>query len=170
MDRATAAYQRPRRTGRAQVREIDFGESPSRGVGALLLDSHVWLWLLTGHQDRIPAAVLAELTSADRSTPLAISDATPWELMTKAHRGRLVLALPPATWMTRALVTPGIRLLPLRRAVLLDAATLPDGAPRDPFDRVIIATARLDGMTLVTADQAIIRWGKTTGGVQVLAC
>jgi len=52
--------------------------------------------------------------------------------------------------------------------VLLEAATLPDGAPRDPFDRVIIATARMDGMTLVTADQAIIQWGRETGGVRVM--
>ncbi|MBU6367720.1 MAG: type II toxin-antitoxin system VapC family toxin [Gemmatimonadetes bacterium] len=166
--RWSVAYPRPQRAGRARVREIDFGESPPRGAGALLLDSHIWLWLLSGHHDRIPTPVMQELTRADRGTPLAVSDATPWELMTKAHRGRLVLELPPTIWMARALEAPGIRLVPLRRAVLLDAATLPDGAPRDPFDRVIIATARMDGMTLVTADQAIIQWGRETGGVRVL--
>lgn len=161
------------RRARARVREIDFGrevgEPPPRAAGGLLLDSHIWLWLLSGHHGRMPVAVLQELLRPNRETPLAISEATPWEVMTKAHRGRLLLELPPATWMARALSAPGIQCHPLRRAVLLEAATLPEGAPRDPFDRVIVATARLEGMTLVTADQAIVAWAKRTGEVRVLA-
>jgi PIN domain nuclease of toxin-antitoxin system len=52
---------------------------------------------------------------------------------------------------------------------MLEAAALPEGAPRDPFDRALIATARMDGMTLVTADRAIVAWAGASGQVRVLA-
>jgi PIN domain nuclease of toxin-antitoxin system len=77
--------------------------------------------------------------------------------------------MPAAAWMARALQAPGIRTLPLSLPVMLEAAALPEGAPRDPFDRALIATARMDGMTLVTADRAIVAWAGASGQVRVLA-
>ncbi len=52
---------------------------------------------------------------------------------------------------------------------MLEAAALPEGAPRDPFDRSLMATARLEGMTLVTADRAIAAWAGASGALRVLA-
>lgn len=52
---------------------------------------------------------------------------------------------------------------------MLEAAALPEGAPREPFDRALIDTARMEGMTLVTADRAIVAWAGTSGALRVLA-
>jgi PIN domain nuclease of toxin-antitoxin system len=138
-------------------------------VGSYLLDSHVWLWLLSGATERLTAAVLQQLTAGAVAHQLAISDASAWELMTKAHAGRLQVGMPATAWMARALQAPGIRTLPLSLPVMLEAAALPEGAPRDPFDRALMATARMEGMTLVTADRAIVAWAEESGELRVLA-
>ncbi len=166
-------YPRPSRSRRApsalRVAEVDFANAPPRGVGSYLLDSHVWLWLLSGATERLTAAVLQQLTAGAVAHQLAISDASAWELMTKAHAGRLQVGMPATAWMARALQAPGIRTLPLSLPVMLEAAALPEGAPRDPFDRALMATARMEGMTLVTADRAIVAWAEESGELRVLA-
>jgi len=152
-----------------RVREIGFSESPPYGSEWLLLDSHVWYWLLEDVADALRASIRTTVLEAVGQGRVAISEASAWELFTKAHRGRLRTAIPPRDWITRALAAPGLRVVPLARAVLFDSVELPgDSAPRDPFDRVIIATARQEGMTLVTADRAILDWAERSGAVRTI--
>ena len=158
---------RTRPTSR-RVAEIAFGDSAPYGSQWLLLDSHVWYWLLEERMDEMRSDAQATVHAAIEGQHVAISDASPWELLDKAHRGRLRTALPPRDWVNRALNAPGLRTLPLTRALLLDSAELPGEPPRDPFDRVIIASARQEGMTLVTADRAILAWAAATGAVRTL--
>ena len=159
---------KPRRGRRDRVAEIAFGESAPYGAEWLLLDSHVWYWLLEDRLDEMRSEIQMALRQAIAAQRVAISDASPWELLGKAHRGRLRMSLPPRDWITRALGAPGLRSVPLSRAVLFDSVELPGEAPRDPFDRVIIATARQEGMTLVTADRAILDWGEQNDAVRLL--
>ena len=158
---------RSRPTSR-RVAEIAFGDAAPYGSEWLLLDSHVWYWLLEGRMDEMRSEAQTALRAAVDAQRVAISDASPWELLDKAHRGRLHTTLPPRAWVNRALGAPGLRSLPLTRTLLLDSAELPHDPPRDPFDRVIIATARQEGMTLVTADRAVLAWASTTGAVRTL--
>lgn len=155
---------RPRR-----VAEIGFSEAPPYGADWLLLDSHVWYWLLEDMVHELRPAARAAVLSAVTDGRVAISEASAWELFTKAHLGRLRTTLPPRAWITRALAAPGLRVIPLARSVLFDSVELPgESAPRDPFDRVIIATARHEGMTLVTADRAMLAWNAETVAVRML--
>lgn len=149
-----------------RVQEIGFSESAPYGSNWLLLDSHVWYWLLDDSIKSVRVAARAQVLAAVSDGRVAISEASAWELLMKAHAGRLRTALPPRTWITRALGAPGLRVVPLARSILFDSVELPgDDAPRDPFDRVIIATARHEGMTLVTADRMILKWGAANDGV-----
>lgn len=160
----SARSPRPRR-----VREIGFSDAPPYGAEWLLLDSHVWYWLLEDMADSMRATARDRVLEAVAQGRVAISEASSWELFTKAHLGRLRTALPPRDWITRALAAPGLRVIPLARSVLFDSVELPgERAPRDPFDRVIIATARHEGMTLVTADRAILEWGEQTEAVRTM--
>jgi PIN domain nuclease of toxin-antitoxin system len=160
----------PRPTRARRVQEIGFSESPPYGSQWLLLDSHVWYWLLEDMVDTIRPAARTVVLEAVAEGRVAISEASAWELFTKAHLGRLRTALPPRDWIVRALAAPGLRVIPLSRSVLFDSVELPgDHAPRDPFDRVIIATARREGMSLITADRAILDWSETSGTVRTIS-
>ncbi len=115
-----------------------------------LLDTHVWLWLLTD-PERIRPDLLAELR--DGRTRVLLSAASSWEIAIKWAIGRLPLPSPPATFVPSRMQRSGVEGLPVTHAHALRVATLPH-LHRDPFDRALIAQAQLEGLTIVTADRA----------------
>jgi len=115
-----------------------------------LLDTHVWLWMLTDPA-RIRPDLLSELR--DGRTRLLLSAASSWEIAIKWAIGRLPLPDPPATYVPTRMRRSGVEGLPVEHAHALRVATLPN-LHRDPFDRVLIAQAQLEGLTLVTVDPA----------------
>jgi len=113
-----------------------------------LLDTHVFLWMLTTPQ-RLGEAALAVIERAD--SVLALSAASAWEIAIKSGLGRLSLPEPATTYvpasMRRSAVTP----LPVTVEHALGVATLPRHHG-DPFDRLLVSQAQVDGLTLITAD------------------
>ncbi len=116
-----------------------------------LLDTHVWLWLL-GDPDRIRPDLAAELR-AD-STRLLLSAASSWEIAVKWAVGRLALPEPPATYVPSRMERTKAEALAVTHSHALQVATLPRHH-RDPFDRLLVAQAQLEGVPLVTADRAL---------------
>jgi PIN domain nuclease of toxin-antitoxin system len=116
----------------------------------LLLDTHVWLWLLAA-SDRLRPAVLQQLAEAD---DLVLSAACVWEVVVKHGLGKLPLPVPPDRLVTLSCGEAGMRALPLTAEHLLGVAELPL-LHRDPFDRALVAQARAEGLTLVTADPRV---------------
>jgi PIN domain nuclease of toxin-antitoxin system len=148
--------------GRARrAREIAAPYGPETTV--FLLDTHVWLRLLLPELGRLPAATTRILQEAQRAGQLTVSDISIWGLAMRVGRGSLQLAMPLRDWLERAMQAPGIRHAPINRAALLRAHETETGDIGDPFDRALIATDLTGGSTLVTADQAILRWGATSG-------
>lgn len=84
-------------------------------------------------------------------------------------KGRLKSVLTPQRWFERLQTTPGIELCELTPEVLIAASYLPGKLHRDPADRIIAATAREYGYTVVTRDAALLDYGKQ-GYLSVLAC
>ena len=115
-----------------------------------LLDTHVWLWLL-GEPDRIRPDLLAELR--DGRTRLLLSAASSWEIAIKWAIGRLPLPDAPATYVPVRMQRSGVEGLPVEHTHALRVATLPN-LHRDPFDRLLIAQAQVEGLTIVTVDAA----------------
>jgi PIN domain nuclease of toxin-antitoxin system len=115
-----------------------------------LLDTHVWLWLLTD-PERIRPELLAELR--DGRTRVLLSAASSWEIAIKWAIGRLPLPSPPATFVPARMQRSGVEGLPMTHTHALRVATLPR-LHRDPFDRALIAQAQLERLTIVTADRA----------------
>lgn len=75
-------------------------------------------------------------------------------------KGRIV-ALPDAlTWIQRSLTMPGRSLVPLTPEIAVVSNHLPDAPVGDPVDRILLATARVENMTLVTADRKLIDYGR----------
>ena len=116
-----------------------------------LLDTHCWLLLQT-EPERFPDPLLNTL--ADRAVDLFLSAASAWEIGIKYAAGRLTLPEPPAVYVPEGMRRTGTRELPVSHAHALAAAALPHHH-RDPFDRLLVAQSRIEGLPLVAADRAI---------------
>jgi PIN domain nuclease of toxin-antitoxin system len=118
----------------------------------LLLDTHVFLWSITSR--RLSEAADAAFLDPDNS--LYLSAASYWEICIKLSLGKLSL---PADWRATAdlaMTINGIRWLPIEKTHCLELLKLPHHH-RDPFDRLLIAQARAEGLTALSADP---HWGR----------
>ncbi len=113
-----------------------------------LLDTHVFLWMLTTPR-RLGEAARAVVESADAA--LVLSAASVWEIAIKHGLGRLPLPEPAATYVPTAMRRSGVTPLPVTVEHVLGVADLPRHHG-DPFDRLLVAQAQLDGLTVITAD------------------
>ncbi len=137
-------------------------------AGPLLLDTHIWLWHLEGNQ-RLTSPELAVLL--DRSgarSNLFVSDISYWEVAVKAAKGTLILSMDAAVWLQQAEQAPGIRFRAIDRPVLLLSTRLRGSAHNDPADRMLIASAQLANVPLVTADRHIIEYAQNHPGTPVV--
>ncbi len=116
---------------------------------SLLADTHVVLWLLGGERGRFGAKTLEML----RDGTTVISAATVWEVSIKRSTGKLKA---PADLLD-LLLDAGLQLLSISAAHAARVAELPD-LHRDPFDRMLVAQAQLEGLTILTADGEISRY------------
>ncbi len=114
----------------------------------LLLDTHCWLWLQT-EPERFSPDVLLEL--GDPATELFLSAASAWEIGIKYALGKLPLPEPPDVYVPSRLERSGTSPLAVSHRHALHVARLPNHH-RDPFDRLLVAQAQLDGLTLMTSD------------------
>lgn len=115
----------------------------------LLLDTHAFVWLLAGDERLVPTA----RATIDRATSLHLSAASVWEGEIKRAAGSL--AAPP---LVEAARRARIVVLPISAEHCTEAAHLPLHH-RDPFDRMLVAQARLEALVLVTKDALLGRYG-----------
>jgi PIN domain nuclease of toxin-antitoxin system len=120
-----------------------------------LVDTHVWLWLLES-PSRLAPAVREALEQAD---DLVLSVASIWELAIKVKLTKIALRSSVAALRDEFLNQAGGRELLIEATHALLAADLPP-LHRDPFDRLLMAQAEAEHLTLVTADEAIRRYGR----------
>lgn len=123
----------------------------------ILLDTQIWLWAISGDARLGPKA--HALISGRKNTPL-LSIASAWEIAIKFRLGRLPLPAEPEVFVPARLARDGIGALPIEVAHALRVASLPD-IHRDPFDRLLVAQAQLEDLSLVTADPLIARYDVT---------
>lgn len=134
-------------------------EAASSASALLLLDTHVVLWA-TFNEARLGRHATKAINLASRENRLAISAITPWEIGLLASKGRINLYMDTLEWVLGALAKPGIVLVPLEPEVAVASSHLPFGMHSDPADRILVATARHLGATLVTADKALLEFAK----------
>ena len=123
-----------------------------------LLDTHILIWWLD-QSARLSPAQQEVLSAADPDSPLLVSDITLWEIATLCSLGRIQLSLPLRDWLDKAVAPPLVRRQGISPAVAADMAALPESFHRDPADRIIVATARVLGATLLTQDRRIVDSG-----------
>ena len=136
-------------------------------MGGLLLDTCALIWVMT--DDRLSEEARARIAEHGESGQLWLSPISAWEIATLSARGRLQLTMSPEDWFDAALATPGVALAELPPKVLVQSAFLPGSPPSDPADRIVLATARANDLTIVTRDAKILAYGRA-GNARVLAC
>jgi len=119
----------------------------------LLLDTHVWLWALHD-PSRLSHRVRAVLR--DPANEVWLSPVSTWEALLLNAKGRIRLPANLSEWLTAA--TAPLREAPLSHEIVLIAQQLPL-PQRDPADRFLAATAQILDLTLVTADDSLLRLG-----------
>ncbi len=120
----------------------------------LLLDSHAFLWAAIQPEQLTP---LARALVENETNKLYFSSATIWELLIKARKNKLDLGGDPAERLQEFCRKLGVIPLPVSAQHLYQAFEL-DGLHKDPFDRLLIAQAKLERLTLVTRDQTIQKY------------
>jgi PIN domain nuclease of toxin-antitoxin system len=134
----------------------------------LLWDRFTAIWIY--EKARLSPAALEAMRAAYREgVPSYISPITAWEVALLASRGRLQLLIRPERWFSNLFEVPGVRLAEMSPDVLIGSSYLPGKPPKDPTDRIIAATARELGATLITRDRALLDYG-AQGHVAVLEC
>jgi PIN domain nuclease of toxin-antitoxin system len=98
-----------------------------------------------------------------------VSPITAWEVGLLVARQRLNLLMTPQRWFARLLGLPGMQLSELSPDILMASSFLPGDPPRDPADRIILATARDLGATLITRDRALLQYGQD-GHISTIPC
>jgi PIN domain nuclease of toxin-antitoxin system len=126
----------------------------------LLLDTHVWLWLINGMRSRASSRAWRVISDAARGGGVRVAVMSVWETAMLEAKGRVRLLPDCHAWVEHALQAPGIHLVELTPAISIASTRLPNYTHRDPVDRILIATARLTGATLVTRDRLILDYAK----------
>ena len=123
----------------------------------MILDTCALLWLV-GQRENLSDATL---NAIEKSSNIAVSAITAFEIGQKYKRGLLELPLAPIPWFERALRVHRLTPLHLTPDICLRATELPD-IHKDPFDRLIIATASAFDLAVVTKDPVFERYGIQT--------
>ncbi|MGI8745915.1 MAG: type II toxin-antitoxin system VapC family toxin [Bryobacteraceae bacterium] len=126
----------------------------------LLLDTHCWLWIQSGGDGELSRSAVAEIEHAGGRGALLVSAMSVWELSMLAAKGRIILRTPLLEWVHEALKTPGLSLVPLSPEIAVESTQLPGQFHGDPADRIIVASARYTGATLLTRDRGILSYSK----------
>ncbi len=121
----------------------------------LLVDTQCWLWMLAD-PDRLSRRARRMLERSDRE--LYFSAASAWEIAIKWGLGKLTLPSDPVEYVSSRITQTGVVRLPIKHSHALQVARL---APhhRDPFDRLLIAQAQVEDMTILTGERQLQPYG-----------
>jgi PIN domain nuclease of toxin-antitoxin system len=132
-------------------------------MSRLLLDTCAVLWLANG--EPIDTEARSAITAGERH----VSPITAWEIANLARKNRIALTMPVAAWIRQCLAGIEASLPELSVSILVESCALPGAPPGDPADRIIIATAREHGLTIVSRDAAILAYAGA-GHVKAMRC
>ncbi len=125
----------------------------------LLLDTHALVWTVE-ERPRLGSGAKRSINIAARLNQVAVSAISLWEVALLVSKGRLNLSTDVMVWVREALSKPGVNLVPLEPEIAVESTRLPFEMHGDPADRILVATARHHGATLVTADRRLLELSK----------
>lgn len=126
----------------------------------LLLDTHCWLWAQLGLIEHLSRVALSAIRDAESGGNLRVSVISVWEIAMLQKYGRVALPMNIGTWIDQALTKSGISVAPFTPEIAIESVHLPGDLHGDPADRMLVATARVIGATLLTKDRRLIQYSR----------
>lgn len=137
-------------------------------VAPILLDTCAAMFMVAD-EPMADSAREAINVAAASGAPLHVSPITAWEVGMMAGKGRFRSSSTPQRWFGSLCTLPGIHLCQLTAEILMASWSLPGVLNRDPADRILAATAREYGYTIMTRDRALLAYGEE-GHIRAVAC
>ena len=137
------------------------------GDDAVLIDTHVWLWLAQGNDRLWETPGYFAIQKARESGGIFVSIISVWEIGLLASKGRILVRQGHRRWIERALQEPKLRLQPMTPGIALESSRLPGEFHSDPADRILVASARELNVPLITADARILAYA-TSGNLRAV--
>ena len=134
----------------------------------LVLDTHVWIWMMDQQGRELSKIALDSIRRASRNTVVYVSAISIWEIAMLSSRNRVSLSVDCLAWVQRAMSAPGMRIADLTPAIAIESTRLPGNPHGDPADKIIMATARHLGARLVTCDGKILSYADAERSLAVL--
>ena len=134
----------------------------------MLLDTHVWLWGVEDEAGRLGRRTRRLLAAPVSELDLHVSVVSVFEIAALHTAGRIHFARALDDWIHHALELPGVRMAELTPGMAIDAGRIPSATLPDPFDRLLVATARGLGVGLLTRDRRILDYADQTGQLQAV--
>lgn len=125
---------------------------------SLLLDTHIWIWLANGDPLLSPSSRQL-INKAAYEQKIFVSVISVWEIAMLQMKNKIKLEQSISSWIKQALAPPEITLLPLSPEIAVESCNLPRTFQGDPADRILVASARLEKLTLITRDEKLIAYG-----------
>ena len=127
---------------------------------ALLVDTHIWYWFALGDEKSLGRQASSYLKTVSMQDTLLVSAISAWEIAMLHRYGRIKLELPTTAWVGQALALPGIKLAAFTPEIAVESCNLPGTFHNDPADRLLVATARMNNVPIMTFDKLILAYGK----------
>jgi len=128
-------------------------------MNGLLLDTHVWIWYVIGSNE-IHKSLRKEIGNTIKNNTIHIAAISLWEISMLDSRRRIILEMPCLEWIKNAVEYTHAQILQLSPEIAVESCNLPDSFHDDPADRLIVATARVEALTVVTRDKRILDYSK----------
>ena len=122
----------------------------------ILLDTHIWIWF-ADESDQLTEQH-RQVIEHHRVDGLGVSAISCWEVAKLVEYNRLKLACPIEEWMVAATTLPGVQLIELTPEIAIASTKLPGNFHRDPADQIIVATAQVYDLELLTVDKRILKY------------
>ena len=124
----------------------------------ILLDTHVLIWLISSPEKVSTKAQKVITKEIKDSQQLLVSSVSVWEIYMLVKKGRLELSMDVDTWVSKVEQLTHFQFVSIDNTIASKSVTLPDPLHTDPADRMIVATARQYGATLVTSDKQLLNY------------
>jgi len=122
----------------------------------IVLDTHIWVWW--NHNDSKLTPRHHEVINRERPHGLGVCSISLIEISRLVTQNKLILPCPVQEWFNIALAEEGILLLSITPQIAIDSYSLPENFHKDPADRIIVSTARIYDVPLVSVDEKILAY------------
>lgn len=127
---------------------------------AILLDTHIWIWYINGNSE-LNKTTRTTISKALHDHKAHLAAISLWEIGMLDKKKRIILEMPCLEWFNKSIEITHIHITPLTPSIAAESCHLPGKFHGDPADQLIVATARVEGLTIMTRDKKILDYSKS---------